>query len=358
MSLSGPHTITFSKDGKTQEYLFDKNSMDVEFVKYVKNTVICESPRTEEIIELWHINSLDRDVEVKRTLKYTPISKVAERRDWKPYGIDCNDTMGKATYGDDVFIEWSPSILNNHKNKEYVEKYCNDNYRAQYSSNIPKTTQDLIYINTNIEHQFHNMDKHSSLIERTNNISNSLTKINRNRSMPSLLPTAKSYVENNLITKSKSKDDNGNTLVKDIAKTSRDGGDSDGFFVPVHKRSGFKNMMHSRRSPRNRDQNLFKVHKRLEQPKFTFVIKGIPDPHTVTHNDILEALCRTSHTLRGNPNVASVFILKDKQSNRQKNMCLVNFRKEDIKNQVLQECQSSRVLFNSCILEVEDGRNN
>jgi hypothetical protein len=116
--------------------------------------------------------------------------------------------------------------------------------------------------------------------------------------------------------------------------------------------------MHSRRSPRNRDQNLFKVHKRLEQPKFTFVIKGIPDPHTVTHNDILEALCRTSHTLRGNPNVASVFILKDKQSNRQKNMCLVNFRKEDIKNQVLQECQSSRVLFNSCILEVEDGRNN
>ena len=359
MSLTGPHTITFTINGETQEYLFDKNSMDVEFVKYDKNVVICENPRTEEIIELWHIKSLDKDVEVKRTLKYKPVSKVAERRDWKSFGIDSNDTMNKTNVGEDVFIEWTPAILNNSKNMKYVETYCNDNYRAQYSNNISKTTQDLIFINTNMEHQLYNMDKHSSLIERTNNISNSLTKINRNRTQPDLLPVAKTYIENNLDGKSKT-DKSSSNMVKDIAKTANDGVDRDGFFVPVHKRSGFKNMKRYKRSPKNSDnvQNVFKARKRVEQPKFTFVIKGIPDPQTVSYMDILDALCRTSYTLRENPNVCSVFILKDKQTRQQKNMCLVNFRKEDIKNQVLQECQSSRVLFNNCILEVEDGRNN
>jgi hypothetical protein len=349
MSLSGPHKITFINNNETQEYLFDKNSMDVEFVKYVKNTVICESPRTEEIIELWHIKSLDKDVEVKRTLKFNPVSKVTERRDWKPYGYESNDTMNKTNLGDDVFIEWSPSIL-----------YCKNNYSSQYTNNIDNTTQDLIFINTDMNHQLHNMEKHNDLITTTNRISNSLTKINRNHSQPGLLPLAKTYIENNLDGKSKI-DKTDNTLVKDIAKSANDdAGDSDGFFVPVHKRSGFKNMMRSKRSPNNGDieQNLFKVHKRIDQPKFTFVIKGIPDPQTVTHTDILEALCRTSYTLHENPNAASVFILKDKETRKHKNMCLVNFRKEDIKNQVLEECRTSRVLFNNCILTVEDGHNN
>lgn len=360
MSLSGPHTITFINNGETQEYLFDKNSMDVEFVKYVKNIVVCESPRTEEIIELWHIKSLDKDVEVKKTIKFNPISKIADRRNWKPYGYDSNDTMNKTDIGDDVFIEWSPSILKSKKNKKYIENYCKENYSSQCTNNIDNTTQDLIFINTDMNNQLYNMEKYNDLINTTNRISNSLTKINRNHKQEGLLPVAKTYIENNLDGNSKT-DKSDNTLVKDIAKSANDdGGDRDGRFVPVHKRSGFKSMMHSKRLSKNGDtgQNLFKVHKRVEQPKFTFVIKGIPDPQTVTHTDILDALCRTSYTLYENPSSASVFILKDKETRKQKNMCLVNFLKEDIKNQVLQECQSSRVLFNNCILTVEDGRSN
>lgn len=366
MSLSGAHTITFNNNGIKQKYLFDKNSMDVEFIKYVKNKVVCEKPRIEEIIELWRIKSLNKEIEVKRTLKYKLVTKKVERRDWKPFGHDSIDTMNKSNYGDDTYIEWSPEILNNSKNRKYIEKYYVEGCNNKYNNEDNKTMQDLIFINTNIPNQLGNLEKYNILISKTNRISNVLTKINRNRKLPGLLPIAKTYIDNNLDTNSR-KDKLSNTMVNDIAKTTNHEFDDNGLFIPVHRRSGFRNMMRTRRYRNNNDsnndsnnegQNLFRVRKREDQPRFIFVVKGIPDPQYVINTDILDALCNTSHTLRENPKAASIVILKDKQTRKQKNMCLVIFNKEEVKNKVLQECQSSRVLFNNCILSVEDGNNN
>lgn len=359
------HKITFSKNGKLTEYLFDKNSKDVEFVKYIKNSVVNDNPRIEEIIEEWYIKSLEEYVEIRKTLKYNLNSKIAERRDWKSFGNvnRNNNTLENTNIGEDVFIEWLPSILDNPKNKNYIEKYCHNNKLFEYTQNSNSTTQDLIYINDAIYNELNDMEKYKDLISRTNNISNNMNKVNKNKKLQYKLPIAKSFIENNVICKDDTLVDS-NNIINSITKINNNG-DSKGLFVPVHQRSGFNNIIRnnrnnneSNRNDNESNRNIFKVHKKMDQPRFTFVIKGIPDPETVNQNDILDALCNTSYTLRENDRLASVFIIKDKNTRKQKNMCLVNFRNEDIKNKVLNECLSSRILFNNCILSVEDGHNN
>jgi hypothetical protein len=362
--MSSPHIITFTKNGESIEYLFDKSSTDVDFVEYVKNSVISVSPRIEETVEKWHIKSLDRDVEFKTTRKYTKVSKIAERRDWESYGTKNTNTMENTLYGEDTFFEWSPSILKNPKNLKYIENYCNDNYRVQYHNNIPKTTSDLIYINTTNKEEQTTLLKYENEIARVNKISDGLNALNKKQMRETLSKLPKTYIENNLDVKATT---GSSSMMKDIAKTNESNTEN-GLFVPVHLRTKFKNMQLSipqqRRLNKNRgnshnsDDKLFKVHKRLDQPKFTFVVKGIPYPDSTSQSEILESLCKTSYTLRQDPKMASVFILKDKETRKYKNMCLVNFRKEELKNKVLQECQSSRVLMDNCILNIEDGRNN
>jgi len=107
-------------------------------------------------------------------------------------------------------------------------------------------------------------------------------------------------------------------------------------------------------------QGVFKVQKNNgHRKKYTFVVKNYGFPESITEDDIKNTLMQYSHTLQ---NIQSrswnVYILKDKNTGKNRDMCLVNFYDEEIKNMVLNECLSCSIGINNVIVNIEDGHNN
>lgn len=356
--------ILFREGGEEIKYLFDKTSPDVEFVKYIKNAVISETPRVELIEEEWHIKSLDKNIKLSR--KYTFNNKIGERRNWKQYGSLSSD---KSSVGEDVFLEWMPSMLSFPENLKKARSIVELYEKYKYNISAMPVDFDLIFINTSCSDRISMMYKsrYEDLIYDVNRISDKLLhrnkKLNRNG-----LTITDDILDN---------DDNENNdnnikinTMREIAKTNT----SEGLFVPVHLRSGYKNIMEkdgSNMSDTVENDNedvldsdtvvdkprLFQVPK-VKPKKYTFVIKDIPDPNNKTEQDIIDVLMNYSITLQDNPRAVSVYILKNKSSGRNKNMCLVNFKKENIKKQVFEECTRCKITMDNTVLIIEDGKKN
>lgn len=355
--------ILFREGGEEIKYLFDKTSPDVEFVKYIKNAVISETPRVELIEEEWHIKSLDKNIKLSR--KYTFNNKIGERRNWKQYGSLSSD---KSSVGEDVFLEWMPSMLSFPENLKKVRSIVELYEKYKYNISAMPVDFDLIFINTSYSDRLSMLYKsrYEDLIYDVNRISDKLLHRNKKLNRNGLTITEdipdNEYNENNENIANKI-----NTM-REIAKTNT----SEGLFVPVHLRSGYKNIMEKDSSnmsvsastenvnefePSTDNTKLFQVPK-VKPKKYTFVIKDIPDPNNKTEQDIIDVLMNYSMTLQDNPRAVSVYILKNKSSGRNKNMCLVNFKKENIKKQVFEECTRCKITMDNTVLIIEDGKKN
>ena len=345
------------------KYLFDKTSPDVEFIKYIKSETISAIPRIEIIEEEWRIKSLDKRVKLSR--KYTFTNKIGERRNWDSYGSLSTD---KPTIGEDVYLEWMPSMLSNPDNLTRVRNLVTEYENVKYNIEKMSRNFDLIFINTNANDRLSKIYKtrYEDLITDVNRISERL--LNRNKK---LNRNGLTIIDNNNINISNtSSEDNNNeniNTMKEIAKTNT----SEGLFVPVHLRSAYKNIIKNTKQSNNVeteiDNNdecesnvkLFQVPKTKQKPKkYTFVIKDIPDPNNKTESCIINTLMDYSLTLQDDPSVVSVYILKNRANGRNKNMCLVNFKKEHIKNKVLEECTRCKITMDNSVLIIEDGKKN
>jgi hypothetical protein len=333
--------------GNKTEYLFDKLSLDVKFLKYSKNEIISNNPRIELVVEEWYIKSLDKIIEFKKTTKY--MNNEGIRRNFQKYGKSTH-ISNTTSYGDDEFIEWYPHMLNETKNIEKVRKYLNKYGGIMYGQNVPYT-EDLIFINVSNMDNMSDINKFELLINDINKCSTLLNNRNKKRNRPGLLsiPSNNKDIDNlnnNIINK---KND-----MKKLSDTNKNS--NSGLFMPVHLRDNFNKFFPVTEDENNSKKELFKVPK--NNNKYKFVIKGINNSINVTHTDIIDLLVKYSPTLSEKPHIANVFILKDKKTNKNKDICLVNFKNEKLKDKVLNECLKHKVLFNNCVLLIEDGYNN
>lgn len=373
------HIVEYEQDGVMKQYEFSSYSKDVEFRGYKTNKVISTDPYTELVEEKWYIKSLDKEIVLKRTTKY--FGELAKRRQWEQYG---NNNDNSASVGEDVFMEWNPEILRNKSVLRQVEKYY---YSGGNNNNDPR---DIIYFNQNISTNYVNnylspAIQYQDLIKNVNKLSDNKIKNIKTLARKTLLPIPRNDNQNH-ITKSTVNHRHMKTIAQSNTSSS-----NDGMFVPVHLRKGYKSNRNSRNNTRpgsacstnsdksndssdtktrdtqnnHNNKRLFQVprrnqHQHQHQKRYTFVFKGLPNPDDLTNEIILNIVYKHSYTFREikDPRMCSVFILKDKNTGKNKNMCLVHFKKEDVKNTVLEELLSQRITHDHVIIHVEDGKNN
>lgn len=368
------HIVEYEKDGVMHQYSFSSYSKDVEFRGYQTNKVISIEPYTELVEEKWYIKSIDKDIIIKKTSKY--YGELAKRRQLEQFG---NNNENQTTLGEDVFMEWNPELLRNKDVLKKVEEYYNT---FGNNNNDPK---DIIYFNQNIDTQQVNnylspAIQYQDFIKNVNKLSDIKLKSIRTLPRKDLLPTPKNDNKNH-ITKITDNHSNMKTLAQSNTSNS-----NNIYFVPVHLRKDYKSNKNKTRlssnssdksydnlcvnkttsnnnSNNNTDTKLFKVPSRNQQQyqkRYTFVFKGLPNPDYLTNDIIQSILYNHSYTFREikDPRMYSVFILKDRKTGKNNNMCLVHFKKEDIKNAVLKELLSQRIKHDHVIIHVEDSKNN
>lgn len=343
------HIHEYEKDGVTHQYKFDTRSKEVEFVEYVSNKVISKEPYTEEVVEKWYIKPLDCFVKITRTSKY--FGELAKRRQLKKFG---KYTSNYASVGEDVFIEWNPSVLGNSN----ILKYANNYVKTRANDDLDESN--VLYFNKNISQNDKNsmmcLSRYEDLINNVNEISNNKMKQIRKTNRRQLLPTPREG--ENLVQVSKKE----NEKMKEISSTNNSSSQN-GLFVPVHLRKGITKSHSSQNDDTNnnkqsKNSKVFQVPKKQHAPRYTFVFKGLPNPEDLTQDIIKNIIYDNSYTYRtsNNPRACSVFILKDRNTGKQKNMCLIHFKNKELKEQVLSELQNTRITFEHVIITVEDGR--
>ena len=406
------HTIIF-KDNDTNEeinYLFDKNSYDVKFVKYITNIVSSIEPRIEEVEELWYIKSLERDVKIKKKYTYSSgKSEITKRLELNNYGKDNINPMDKVSQNEYVFMEWNPSILDNPKNLQIINNYTNK-YSLYLKNKIHISNDcDLIFINENMLNKHKNIkniknkfnfnnnnndnnnndnenenenenERYEDTIKLVNNLSSKMNNYNKLKTNKPVLPIPKSY-KGNCINKINT---NANNSIRKLAEQHIQNNTSN-LFMPViinininnDNNDNDDNDDNNDNNDNNNDNNddndngkllgfrnksgLFKVKKYKDSQygkRYTFIIKGIPYPNNTNNECIINSICNVSLIIKNNPSLISIYILKDKKTHKQKNMCLANFNTEKVKNEVLADCIKSRVYLDNCSLIIEDGNNN
>jgi hypothetical protein len=347
------YVYEYEKEGVKTQYNFDTRSKDVEFVEYISNTVKSLEPYTEEVVEKWLIKPLDKHIKITRTTKY--FGDVAKRRQ---YNVFCKDKNNYASLAEDVYFEWNPAVLDTSNIKNHAYQYEMSNGGNDLDSS------NVLYFNKNNQltdnYILQTQNKYSDLIDNVNSISNKKVKDIRKAKSKPLLNIPR--LGENRITNNDNFD-----KMKELS-SSNSYSSNNGLFVPVHLRnkqtpasrydSASRYDPSSRNDSASRNDNIFRVPKRQHAPRYTFVFKGLPNPNDMTPDIIKQIIYTNSPTFRTikNDRECTVYIIRDKNTGKQRNMCLIHFKTEHLKNNILDELLNTRITYDHVIINVENSR--